>query len=545
MISPRPYISPLRPGGESFQSILPFHYCTAVVIILTTTHNMPHTNYTVATHFQLTCHGERQLRWENQRLERLRTTDNEMPQAGDETIASRHNSLAENLFRRGSERSDKIEIYFSPVSMTGQHFQLSDPLPTPELTSAQYNDVEAAWAAATTNAPPPNTLPLRNANIKWSLRAENLDRLVVALASAPMIQSHVQGETWDPTRTRIPDRPSFMSLRSTLRDLNARDSAVALPSVTGSAGILSPGRPIDLTRSPQAHFAGLAIMEPKARAAELSFWSQRFVRKGQILHNGKSRYLNIPFDSTSTTDCRLRVQTGALWSGKPSITVFLQLTASVLVRKTGKKIYSIVTEIDVTESFRKAAFTELVEQAGYDLDNVALDMTEGVVRHGSNGSIDWCAVADEPGPVDDITDIVNVAVEMITNLEPETCAMQTLTLMSELARTKRKYQGFVFVQCHEHHENGVPSRMSVPWISDHLNATSGKDRTILSDDMSTFRFHMIDITAKRSIQPEPFTVKVPLAGEQKSVHFVPVLNSASEKNTGWGCFLRDISDVGL
>jgi hypothetical protein len=225
--------------------------------------------------------------------------------------------------------------------------------------------------------------------------------------------------------------------------------------------------------------------------------------------------------------------------------VFLQLTAAVLVRKTGKKIYSMVTEIDVTGSFRKAAFTELVEQAGYDPDNVRLEVAEGMVRQGSNESIDWCAVADEPRSTDDITDIVNVAVEMITNLEPETCVIQTLTLMSELARIKRKYQDFVFVQCHDHHENGVPSRMSVPWISDHLNATTGEGREISAGAMSTFRFHMIDITAKRSIQPEPFTVKVPLARQQKSVHFVPVLDGASEKNAGWVCFLRDISDVGL
>jgi hypothetical protein len=464
-----------------------------------------------------------------------------MPQAAVEPDASRYDSPTENLPRRGSEPSDRTEIYFSPVSMTGHHAELSDPMPTPELTSAAFDNVEAAWVAAITNVP----TPLSNANIKWSLGTENLDRLVVALANAPMIQSHVQGETWDPTRTRIPGRPSFMSLCSTLRDLKARDSVVSLQSVTGSAGILSPGRPIDLKRAPRVHFAGLAIMEPKARAAELSFWSQQFVRKGQILHNGKSRYLNIPFDSTSTTDCRLRVQTEALWSGKPSIMVFLQLTAAVLVRKTGKKIYSMVTEIDVTGSFRKAAFTELVEQAGYDPDNVRLEVAEGMVRQGSNESIDWCAVADEPRSTDDITDIVNVAVEMITNLEPETCVIQTLTLMSELARIKRKYQDFVFVQCHDHHENGVPSRMSVPWISDHLNATTGEGREISAGAMSTFRFHMIDITAKRSIQPEPFTVKVPLARQQKSVHFVPVLDGASEKNAGWVCFLRDISDVGL
>jgi hypothetical protein len=87
--------------------------------------------------------------------------------------------------------------------------------------------------------------------------------------------------------------------------------------------------------------------------------------------------------------------------------------------------------------------------------------------------------------------------------------------------------------------------MSEPWISDHLNATTGKGREVSADAMSTFRFHMIDITAKRSIQPEPFTVKVPLAGEQRSVHFVPVFHGASEKNAGWVCFLRDISDVGL
>jgi hypothetical protein len=117
--------------------------------------------------------------------------------------------------------------------------------------------------------------------------------------------------------------------------------------------------------------------------------------------------------------------------------------------------------------------------------------------------------------------------------------------MSELERIKRKHQDFVIVRAHERYENGVPSRMSVPWLSEHLDQESTQTTRISSQATATFRMHVIDITAKRSFQSEPFTVKVPLAGEDKSVHFVPILDGETDKNVGWVCFLRDINDVGL
>ena len=510
---------------------------------------MPGTNYTVATRSQLLGEGTRQLRWENRWLENLRAAFNEPHQAQNGSNPARLDTSIEKPLSQESRRSKKdarpTEIYFSPVALDGSQVELSDPLPTPALTPTQasYDAVEAAWRAATIAGPKPRANS--SAGPKWTLRAEDLDRLVVALANAPMMQQHVGKETWDSSRSTIPDRPSFMSLRSTIRDIRPIDSAVSLSS-DGSAVLISPGSPVDFRRATRAKFAGLAIVESKAHEPALRFWSHHHVKNGNLMHLGKNHYLNVPYDDASKADCRLRVQTGALRSGKPSISVFMRLITPILARKTGKKVYTMITEIDVTESFQKAASTELVEQAGWNPANVVLETkTEQVRSSPSSESIDWCGLADDLQSRCDITDVVDTVVKVMSNIEPETCVMQTLTLMAELERIKRKHQDFVLARVHERYKNGVPSRMSVPWLSEHLDEKSTQTTRISSQATATFRLHVIDITAKRSFQSEPFTVQVPLAGEEKSVHFVPILDGESDKNVGWVCFLRDINDVGL
>ena len=509
---------------------------------------MPATNYTVATRSQLLGEGSRQLRWENRRLENLRAVANKTHQAhhGPNPATATKQALGQERGRT-EKASRATEIYFSPMSMNGSQVELSDPLPTPELTPTQasYDAVEAAWRAATSE--PRKSRANSSPQSKWVLRAEDLDRLVVALANAPMIQRHVEKETWEPCRPHVPDRPSFMSVRSALREVRPKDSAVSLGS-EGSADLPFPipRSPEDFRRPTRARFTGLAIMEHKADSPALRFWSHDHVKNGNLMHVGKSHYLNVPYDDASKADCRLRVQTNALRSGKPSISVFMQLVAPILVRKTGKKVYTMITEIEVTESFRKAAFTELVEQAGWEPDDVVLETTTQQVRSSaSSESIDWCALADDLQSNCEITNIVDTAVETMPHMAAETCVMQRLTLMSELERIKRKHQDFVVVRAHERYENGVPSRMSVPWLSEHLDEQSTKMTHVSSQATATFRLHVIDITAKRSFQSEPFTVRVPLAGEEKSVHFVPILDGESDKNVSWVCFLRDINDVGL
>ena len=504
---------------------------------------MPATKYTVATRSQLLGEGVRQLRWENRRLENLRAASDETHQAHNGPNPATATKQALGQERGRSERvSRATEIYFSPMSLNGSQVELSDPLPTPELTltQASYDAVEAAWRAATSE--PQKSSAKSSPGSKWVLRAEDLDRLVVALANAPTIQRHVEKETLEPCRSHVPDRPSFMSVRSALREVRPKDSAVSLES-KGPAGPCSPRSPVDLTRPTRAKFAGLAIMEHKVDSPALRFWSHDHVKNGNLMHVGKSHYLNVPYGDASKAYCRLRVQTNALGSGKPSISVSMQLVAPILVRKTGKKVYTMITEIDVTESFRKAAFAELVEQAGWDPDDVVLESKPKQVR--SSESIDWCALADDLQLNCDVTNVVDTTVEMMPHMQAETCVMQTLTLMSELERIKRKHQDFVVVRAHERYENGVPSRMSVPWLSQHLDEQSTKTTHVSSQATAMFRLHVIDITAKRSFQSEPFTVRVPLAGEEKSVHFVPILDGESDKNVGWVCFLRDINDVGL
>ncbi len=504
---------------------------------------MPGTNYTVATRSQLTGEGVRQLRWETRRLEKLRGANDENHQPRGEPNTSRLDTAPTPTTqeRRRSEKAfhKATEIYFSPLTLKGSQVELSDPLPTPELTPTQasYATVEAAWRAATTeeHVATACSSPRR----KYWLRAQDLDRLVVALANAPMMQRHVEKATRDPGRGNVRDGPSLFSARSSLRD-------VSPPKTERAATSRSPSNPADLTRATQATFAGIAIVEPKVDSPALRFWSHHHIKNGKLMHVGKERYLNVPYDEASKANCRLRVETVAIRSERSTVSVFMQLVSPVLVRKTGKVIYTMITEFDVTESFRKAAFIELVGQAGCNPEDMVLEAkTTQTHSSPSSVSIDWCTIADDLQSSSDIASIVDTAVETMAHLGPETCAMQTLTLMSELERIRRKHQDFVIVRAHERYENGVPSRMSVPWLSEHLDVKGNHTPRLPSQATATFRLHIIDITVKRSMQSEPFAATVPLAGEEKSVHFVPILDGESENNVGWVCFLRDINDVGL
>ena len=443
---------------------------------------------------------------------------------------------------RTEDKTSSKEIYFSPISLNKTSAKLSAPLLPP--TTTQYVEAEDIWIAAAATLPPQEQ-PFEDCDGKLTLRGRDLDRLIFALANAPIIRNYIQAETTVPAYRVTPAYPLTwpLSKQAINRILDAEDLAAEREYCTR---LVTPppsdctDSPVDLTGPTRPAFAGLAFTEPAVDAPGLTFWSPRRTPQSEICYTGENHYLQISVNNAAPSDCCLKIKTDAVEPGKPRVKVLMQLATDLLVRKTRERIYTMFTEVDVTKSFRNSAFAELVEQGGCNRSDVVLDVTE------SDETVMLSPVSEHRRPHNNTEKMVDAATELISNLEPENCSMQTLTLMSELARIKRKYQDCVVLRCYDHHENDVPASMSMPWISQHSEEARSKKGHIISDNnMATFELGMIKIAGSRSISPQPFTEEVRMAGETKSVYFVPLVEVASEKTAGWVCFVRDISDVGL
>ena len=443
------------------------------------------------------------------------------------------------------------DIYFSPIDVTGSKVELSSPLPspTPSLTPTQES-FNASRAIQNAPASTSSTAKVGPSKKKLMIGREQLDRLVNALAHAPMIQQHVRKKLWEDDEATISEKPSMLSFRSALKELKPHDSAIALAKeqvgspkrVMTKHETSSPTKAASVSKAVPVKLTGIALIDPKITGSPVRFLSKNYLQSTNVLRVGKQQYLNSPYGTDF--ECNLRVDHPPAYSNGRQHKVHMQVISQVLERKTARKLFHLVTELDVTESFTKAALTELTEQAGLGLDDVEVKSLAGAsVSSTSSSDIDWCEMVDELQISCETDDLVDTAVEMYAHLETETCTMQTLTLMSEIERIKRKHQDFLVVRSHAEHKNGVPSQMSVPWMSHHLEHASLGDRPISADGAREFRDRLIASVAKRTTQAGPFGDRLSLAGEEQIVQCVPLVEGDSSKNVAWVCFIRDAADV--
>ena len=507
----------------------------------------------------------------------------------DRTAATspRLDTSASGLARSDSTSSKKskrtleaIEIYFSPVDVNRSTTELSSPMPTPPLTPDEEEYVatptQESFDSVLAAQDTPRTLNTKRASAskgkrpvrkqaaegkkkKLVLGPEELDRLVKALAAAPFLNMHVHKQ-W------LEDKPSVVSLRTALEQTEPPNSTPALTDgSSASSGIYShpneqflteqrtpsiireiledefarafPGHP-EAKKSPRPDLGGIALTDPKIAGSPIRYVSKGYHRGSNVLRVGVCTFLNVPYGST--TESVLRIEPpGVNNSGSR---VMFQLVNQVLERNSGKKIYLLVAEVDVTESFTKAALTELVAQAGLNFDDIdVLPYTNQRERESSpQGDIDWCALVDEMQDLCTTTDLVEAVTSSFSHMTAETCTIQTLTLMSELDRIKSQHQDFLITHSTGMHANGVPSSMRVPWISQSLDRKQHGRYTSSSDPAARqFRMEVASIVAKRFRESEPFVTKAFWGGDQKTVRFVPLVEDARERNVGWICFVRD------
>ena len=404
---------------------------------------------------------------------------------------------------------------------------------------------------------------------KITVSAEQLDRLIFALANTPLVQTHLRKQWLEGEEDECEKKgtPSLLSLRAALRETEPSDSTPSLTNnstasdnVSESSSSLYSGAnttflgevpttsPLGdeenslastehpLTRNrPRARFGGIALCDPKVHGAPIRFVSKDYKKGANVLQVGQCSFLNVPYGAS--VDCILRIEPGDVANGGAACSVTVQVMAQVVERRKSRKVYLLVAEVDVTESLTKAVLVELARHTGMSLEDIDV-VRPGPVRHDSfRESVDWCAIADELQVSWSTNETIENAASGFKNLDAETCTMQTLTLLSELERIKAQHVDFLVLRsATTSHSNGMPTGITVPWISQHLD----RHVNLWSPEASSlFREDLVAAVGRRHADGEPFAVQVLWGRKKKIVRCVPLLEGEGGKTAGWVAFIGD------
>lgn len=386
-------------------------------------------------------------------------------------------------------KSSVTEIYFSPVDVNGCRFELSSPLNSPLTTPTQESFNAAQLVSKSTSTDGDEK--------RFALHTRQLDRLVKALVNTPMIQERVRKQA-------CPDQGRAMQLPIVDEKLKP---AVSFYTLRTQFEQHFPNH-LNVMQAPQAKFCGIFLANPNVNGSPICMLSKEYSIGTNSAKVGQCSYINSP--QGGSVECSLRLVDGI---EDQTSRVRLQIVNQVLERTTSKKKYLLVTDIDVTESFTKAALIELL--------------------HASARS-----KSEDIGRTETAEDLVKTAVEALAHLQPDTCTMQTLTLMSELDRIRSQFLDFYILRTKETHENGVPSRLIVPWVSQGLN------QIISLKDGEDLRQLMVGVVGKLGIDRKAFTSRVEWDGENRRIHCVLLVDGSDDPKISWVCYARDGFDIG-
>lgn len=455
-----------------------------------------------------------------------------------------------NATRKSRRASQVTEIYFSPIDVNRHRISFTDPIQQPEdyrTPTQERDDDERRWRAAEKQRKRDTPTTDDQPREKLMLAPEQVDRLVKALAESPLLHIHVTKQWWDETGSEVAtvlsedDVPSLSS-----GSAPSPTSFYSQPNHGFANGQSSPpwsSGPNDFTSEEEypdnseskkfasqharPHFGGIAMIDPKVHGSPVRFMSQGYQLGANVLQVGHCTFLNIPYGATVQSNLRIEPPSAKSINCR----VMLQVVNQVLERRSDSKSYLVVAELDVTDSFIKAALRELSAHSGLSLHDIDI-LTPGV-RAKHRDDLDWSALADEIETSLFLRDIVEAAARSFAHLTAETCAMQTLTLMSELQRLKVQHQDFFVLRPTAFHPNGMMAGVSVPWISHHL-------ATLLADDDDTARLlreRVVVAVTEGLLDRKAFDTKIWWGDRMRSVHCVPLYEGADGKMAAWTAFL--------
>jgi hypothetical protein len=375
------------------------------------------------------------------------------------------------LGRTGSRRERKashaptssagsVDIYFSPIDATRSEAFLSSPQPSPEIEEDVL--VEKVAGLVIEDVPEPVTAKkmemVEIAGIgrvidgrKVTLTLAHVDRITTALARAPLVQMRVRGTHLDGLSGNM-----------------ANTTTTHLPTPPPSESSLSTSTTITSTLTPDST-STISLLDPLAAGNPITLTSTDASAPGKCTH------LSLPYGLSTLSLLRIEP------SPNPELIesrILLQTLHATLDRKTHARSFTLLAETDVTPSFARAALTELAAKQGLSLDD--LEIRTPVAPWSPDESVDWCNLEPSTSPsnpytpttmTSPVTDILAESLQSFSSpakFNAENCTMQTLTLLSELARLKRANETFLILQPTRYDDKGGVAGVKIPLISNAL-----------------------------------------------------------------------------
>ena len=462
------------------------------------------------------------------------------------------------------------DIYFSPIEANKSQAFLSSPQPSPpdsptdtlngnKLKDGRLGEVTKNVATLVVETAPvkkPEMAEITGIgrildNRKVTLTLEHVDRITTALALAPLVQKSVRGTYFDNETANASDELAESSG----------------PTKTEPSGLPTPP-PSETSftenTSIAQEFGGIALIDTTIEGAPVSLAST------DAFNTGKCTHLSLPSGLSASSTLRVERISFAGTESK----IILRSLFITLDRKTSERALTLVAETDVTTSFARTALTELAHTLELTLDDLEIQTpTDGGTTWSPDESIDWCRLGDgeETGLIIDspVTEMLDESMAAFSTLSAEKCTMQTLSLISELARLQKAHATFLVLQPTRYDDNGGLVGVKIPYISEALrkrfllmskakpfvSASVGpaSSTASIASSASTstrggargrqFREAVIATVAPGFVNDEEFEKFIVLEGGDIRVRARCVPLSDGQKIEEWVCFLGGEYDV--
>ena len=383
------------------------------------------------------------------------------------------------LGRTGSHRDRKAshtptssegsDIYFSPIDATRSEVFLSSPQPSPPISPSDTlngNAIRdgrigevvrkvATLVIETTPVKQPEMVEIAGIgrlldNRKVTLTLAHVDRITTALALAPLVQKSVCSSYLDNTTTKVPDESAETSSPP-------QSKPTDLPTPPPSESSAAENNFI------AEEFGGIALIDTNIEGAPVSLAST------DAFDTGKCTHLSLPYGLSASSTLRVEPPTSTGGESK----IILQSLFTTLDRKTSARALTLVAETDVTTSFARAALAELAHIQHLTLDDLEIQTptAAAAATYSPDESIDWCRLGEESDAAcisSPAADILHESIGAFAALSTETCTMQILTLLSELARLQKGHGTFLVLQPTRYDSHGELAGVKIPLISEAL-----------------------------------------------------------------------------
>ncbi|KAF2862007.1 hypothetical protein K470DRAFT_20326 [Piedraia hortae CBS 480.64] len=407
------------------------------------------------------------------------------------------------------------------------------------------------------------------------LRTREVNRLLTALANAPLLQRNVSRASWegssDSLREQSPRQKyaepltteKFADFSSTRRRPRQQPRRKPKSEQKHEEGKTQPPQ--------EKSFIGAALISPLISGAPVLFTSQDYTLGKNTIAVGECTFLNVPYaasgagvlrveppspspslsplskeggilsprrDSTSPKEgvsARIaftstqRASQDFLPPPKASPASQNRISGSVkityqlltpLLSTRGKRVYLLAVEVDVTDYFLRAVLDELRLR---DYIPVLEDSKEEV------GDVDWSSAATSARKISLVTDTVENVAGDFRHLTVGDTAGETITLLKELGTLRDHYRDVVVVVARGWHDNGIPRGLAAPWVSTSL---------ALYEDLGKLKRKVITSVASHLATGGSSPTKIRLNYATKKILIIPLIQGESKAGV-WTCFLTD------